>query len=182
MEHSRLFSALMEDGSIAGLMDNGSNNGGDGDASSNDNLLSSTSPSSCHKVRYFLQRLWVRYLRFPTYRFISLTTAVLSVFVLLSEVTISASLNLSPFSWTLHALDSYYKHGGSSSTKIIFQIAALIPLLYMSLCVYTCLFQMSLLGPYCLRGNRQSNGVALVFNAQYLVRLQFPLGYNYLLM
>mgnify|MGYP000140011004 CR=1 FL=1 len=182
MEHSRLFSALMEDGSIAGLMGNGSNNGGDGDASSNDNLLSSTSPSSCHKVRYFLQRLWVRYLRFPTYRFISLTTAVLSVFVLLSEVTISASLNLSPFSWTLHALDSYYKHGGSSSTKIIFQIAALIPLLYMSLCVYTCLFQMSLLGPYCLRGNRQSNGVALVFNAQYLVRLQFPLGYNYLLM
>ncbi|KAL3788899.1 hypothetical protein HJC23_002653 [Cyclotella cryptica] len=51
-----------------------------------------------------------------------------------------------------------------------------------SICVYTCLFQMSLLGPYCLRGNRQSHGVALVFNAQYLVRLQFPLGYNYLMM
>ena len=181
MEHSRLFSALMDDGSIAGVMGNGSNDGGDGDAS-DANLLSSSSPSMTGKVRYFLQRLWVRYLRFPTYRFISLTTAVLSVFVLLSEVTISASLNLSPFSWTLHALDSYYKHGGPSSTRIIFQISALIPLLYMSLCVYTCLFQMSLLGPYCLRGNRQSNGVALVFNAQYLVRLQFPLGYNYLLM
>ena len=52
----------------------------------------------------------------------------------------------------------------------------------MSICIYECLFQMSLLGPYRLRGNRQSHGVALVFNAQFLVRLQFPLAYNFLLM
>jgi hypothetical protein len=146
MEHSRLFSSLMNDDDVTNRM----------------------------------QRLWVRYLRYPTYRCIALFTAILSIFVLVSEVTLSAPLNLSPFSWTLYALNNY--HYKNSSTRILFQIAALIPLLYMSICVYTCLFQMSLLGPYCLRGNRQSNGVALVFNAQYLARLQFSLGYNYLLM
>ena len=157
-----------------------------------------------------LQRLWVRHLRYHTFRIFAMITAVLSVFVLLSEVTLAAPMNLSPFSWVLHALpsgtssastsdssntdpeeDAYDGSSSSSNTdgasqgkgtEILFQICALIPLLYMSICVYTCLFQMSLLGPYCLRGNRQSHGVALVFNAQYLVRLQFPLGYNYLLM
>ncbi|KAL7527201.1 hypothetical protein ACHAXR_003548 [Thalassiosira sp. AJA248-18] len=174
MEHSRLFSALMDDG----IQSTGSNDEGDG--GTNTNLLSSSSaPGCCHKVRYSLQRFWVRCLRYPTYRCISIISAVLSVFVLVSEVTIAASLNLSPFSWILHAVDDYDQN---STTQILFQIAALVPLLYMSICVYTCLFQMSLLGPYCLRGGRQSNGVALVFNAQYLVRLQFPLGYNYLLM
>ena len=144
----------------------------------NSNLLSSTSAtlSCCPRLKYSLQRLWLKHLRYHTYRVIALSTAVLSVFVLISEVTIASTLNLSPFSWVLVALDR------GSSSQILFQIAALVPLLYMSICVYSCLFQMSLLGPYCLRGNRQSHGVALVFNAQYLVRLQFPLGYNYLLM
>ena len=176
VDHNRIVSALMNDddtGSVASGQD-----GNDG--AYNSSLLSSASSSSsgCHRVKYLLQRFWLRHLRYHTYRFIALTTAVLSVFVLLSEVTLASSLNLSPFSWTLAALDQW----GGSSSQILFQLAALIPLLYMSICVYTCLFQMSLLGPYCLRGNRQSNGVALVRNAQYLVRLQFPLGYNYLLM
>lgn len=175
--HNLIVSALMNDdidtGSVASVHD-----GNDG--AYNSNLLSSASSSlsCCHRVKYLFQRFWLRHLRYHTYRFISFTTAILSVFVLLSEVTLASSLNLSPFSWTLAALDNW----GGSSSQILFQLAALVPLLYMSICVYTCLFQMSLLGPYCLRGNRQSHGVALVFNAQYLVRLQFPLGYNYLLM
>lgn len=177
VDHNRIVSALMNDdndtGSVASAQE-----GSDG--TYNSNLLSSAPPSfsCCRRGNYLLQRFWLRHLRYHTYRFIALTTAVLSVFVLLSEVTLASSLNLSPFSWTLAALDQW----GGSSSQILFQLAALVPLLYMSICVYTCLFQMSLLGPYCLRGNRQSHGVALVFNAQYLVRLQFPLGYNYLLM
>jgi hypothetical protein len=165
MEHSRLFSLLMDDDY-------------NGSAMMSDDMHP---PPCCRKLRHRLQRLWVRYLRYPTYRCASVITAALSTFVLLSEVTLASPLNLSPFSWTLHALDKYYQYE-NSSTRVLFQISALVPLLYMSICVYACLFQMSLLGPYCLRGNRQSTGVALVFNAQYLVRLQFPLGYNYLLM
>ena len=175
VRHNMYFSALMEDG---GNDVDGSSDEVDG--STDTNLLSandnSSTPKCWHKVRHALHRCWVRCLRLPTYRAISIITAFLSVFVLMSEVTLAAPLNLSPFSWTLHALEL------TTTGYILYQLAALIPLLYMSLCVYTCLFQMSTLGPYCMRGNRQSNGVALVFNAQYLVRLQFALGYNYLLM
>eukprot|EP00804_Cyclotella_cryptica_P011084 CCRYP_013543-RA/>CCRYP_013543-RA protein AED:0.18 eAED:0.18 QI:543/1/1/1/0.66/0.5/4/285/692 len=176
LEHNRLFSALIDEG-IDGDSSRATSNSSHGPASST-LLLSSTSTQSsrcCIQLRYGLQRLWIRHLRYHTYRFAAILTATLSIFVLISEVTLAAPVNLSPFSWLLHVLDEY-------DNSILFQIAALIPLLYISICVYTCLFQMSLLGPYCLRGNRQSHGVALVFNAQYLVRLQFPLGYNYLMM
>ena len=154
----------------------------DGETISDTTLLDTSTtysklPKWCHTIHYSTQRLWIRYLRYPTYKCLSIITAILSVFVLLSEVTISIPINLCPFSWILHTIDKL-----NLNTQLLFQVFALIPLLYMSICVYTCLFQMSLLGPYCLRGNRQSNGVALVFNAQYLVRLQFSLGYNYLLM
>mmetsp|Transcript_26025 Transcript_26025/g.54298 ORF Transcript_26025/g.54298 Transcript_26025/m.54298 type:complete len:729 (-) Transcript_26025:217-2403(-) len=197
MEHSRLFSALMDDRNLDGSIANddeeeeaGNNNNSQNKNNNNGtaaNLLAPSTPTTCYrKLQYTLQRIWIRCLRYPTYRAVSIITATLSAFVLLSEVTLSATkINLSPFSWTLHALDAHReKTNGDTSTQfqLVFQICALIPLVYMSLCVYTCLFQMSLLGPYCLRGNRQSAGVALVFNMQYLVRLQFPLGYNYLLM
>ena len=188
VEHGRLFSALLIDnddsnnnGSIQQIVSNDEMN--DNDDSISDTTLLDTSttysklPKWCHKIHYSTQRLWIRYLRYPTYKCLSIITAILSLFILLSEVTISIPINLCPFSWILHAIDKL-----DLNTQLLFQIFALIPLLYMSICVYTCLFQMSLLGPYCLRGNRQSNGVALVFNAQYLVRLQFSLGYNYLLM
>lgn len=182
VDHNRIVSALMNDDNDTGSVTRVHGAEGDGGVPYNSNLLLSASSSSsfvcCHKSKHSIQRFWLRRLRYHTYRFIALTTAVFSIFVLLSEVTLASSLNLSPFSWILAALNQW----GGSSSQILFQVAALIPLLYMSICVYTCLFQMSLLGPYCLRGNRQSHGVALVFNAQYLVRLQFPLGYNYLLM
>jgi transcriptional regulator NrdR family protein len=161
MEHSRLFSSLLDDETE--------------DSVSIGNPIVSSSSSYCIRVRHCVQFFWIRHLRYYTYRFAAVFTATLSVFVIISEVTLAAPANLSPFSWTLHALDD-------NGSTVLFQMLALIPLLYMSICVYTCLFQMSLLGPYCLRGNRQSHGVALVFNAQYLVRLQFSLGYNYLLM
>jgi len=110
MEHSRLFSALMDDG-MESMMSNdeGGDNGG-----TNANLLSpsSSTPKCCHKLRYSLQRLWIRCLRYPTYRSLSLITFVLSAFVLLSEVTLAAPLNLSPFSWTLHA------HSTTTTTQI----------------------------------------------------------------
>ena len=186
VEHGRLFSALLIDNNENGsssIQQIGSNDEmNDGESISDTTLLDTSTtysklPKWCHTIHYSSQRLWIRYLRYPTYKCLSIITAILSVFILLSEITISIPINLCPFSWILHTIDKL-----DLNTQLLFQIFALIPLLYMSICVYTCLFQMSLLGPYCLRGNRQSNGVALVFNAQYLVRLQFSLGYNYLLM
>ena len=175
MEQSRLFSAMM-DGEVV-TTGGAVGDQGQGSDGSNENLLSPSSDHGlCSKVCYMFQRVWVRYLRFPTYRVVAMITAVLSIFVLMSEVTLGAKLNLSPFSWLVHGIEK----ADHSSHQIPFQIAALVPLLYMSLSLYPSLFQ--IFGSYSLRGNRQSHGVALLFNAQYLVRLQFPLGYNYLLM
>jgi LMBR1-like membrane protein len=49
----------------------------------------------------------------------------------------------------------------------------------MLLC-YDSLFKLKLFGSMALNGPHQSLPGQLMFNAQYLVRLQFPLGYNFL--
>lgn len=118
---------------------------------------------------------WMTYLRSFTYRILAFSTACLSLVVLWSETTMAIPFNLSPFHYALRIFDEDGLESG-----ILFKISALIPLLYMSACVYTSLFKVSFFGPNCLRGSKQSPGVALVFNAQYLIRMQFPLGFNYL--
>ena len=119
--------------------------------------------------------VWMTYMRCCTYRSLGFITACLSAIVLWSETTMAIPFNLSPFALTLRMFDEEGLESG-----LFFKISALIPLLYMSACVYTSFFKISLFGPNCLRGSKQSPGVALIFNAQYLIRMQFPLGYNYL--
>ena len=126
-----------------------------------------------------LMYIWVRYLRATVYRITALFFAILSIAILWSEATLGSKYNLSPFALVQEYLSS---SDDEDQDGILFQIAALVPLLYMAICTANGLFQVGRFGPYCLRGNRQSHGVALVFNAQYLVRLQFPLAYNYLMM
>ena len=123
------------------------------------------------KIRY----CWTRYFRSTGYRTMGMLTAGMSVMVLWSEATLAIPINLSPFALFLGAADK------GESRGIWYQIAAMVPLLYMAVCIFSSLFKLSIFGPFCLRGKKQSPGVALVFNAQYLVRLQFPLIYNYLL-
>jgi len=133
------------------------------------------------KFRTFRNRakfFWQTRLRSSIFRLLAVFTAVLSFMILWSEATLSLSVNLSPFALFLNFFEA--KQGESSA--VLFIISALIPLLYMSICVYSSLFKVSVFGPFALHGQGQSHPVALVFNAQYLVRLQFSLGYNYLLM
>lgn len=121
MQRHRLFSALTDDGNNVGTSGIVSNNN-EGPPSST-LLLSSTSSSGyCIRLRYMFEKVWIRHLRYYTYRLGSITTAILSVFVVLGEVTLAAPINLSPFSWILHALED-------SGKSIFFQISALIPLL-----------------------------------------------------
>jgi hypothetical protein len=122
-----------------------------------------------------LRHLWITRLIKPFSITSSCIFAALSIMVLWSEATMSLPWNLSPFAFILSM--------AAGETKgFLFACLALLPLLYMSACVYTSIFKMSFFGPNCLRGCKQSSGAALIFNAQYLIRMQFPLGYNYLLM
>ena len=126
--------------------------------------------SLANHIRY----IWLSCLRRPCYKILGMSCAVLSGMVLWSEATLWLPFNASPFALLLRWFDE--------TRGILFQLSALIPFLYMSICVYSSLFKLSLFGPYKLRGRKMSAGIALIFNAQYLVRMQFPLGYNYLFM
>lgn len=139
------------------------------------NTVKSHFQSCGAKINYY----WKKYARSTTYRFAAIYAAVLSGTVLWSEATLSLSFNLSPFAIFLRFFNADLDGEGKG---ILFKIAALIPFLYMSVCVYSSLIKLSGFGTFTLRGHKQSHGVALLFSAQYLVRLQFPLGYNYLLM
>lgn len=130
--------------------------------------------ANCSSIGEHLRYIWLVYLRSSWFRVAGIASAFLSLLVLWSEATLAAAFNLSPFALMLGAFEG--RRG------LLFLLAAMIPLFYMSLCVYSSLFKFSLFGRYRLKGSKQSQGVALIFNAQYLVRLQFPLGYNYLFM
>jgi len=123
----------------------------------------------------YMNYIWMCYLRCCTYRILGFTTACLSLVVLWSEATMALPYSLSPFALFLKLFEEDELESG-----MLFKISALIPLLYISACVYTSLFKVSFFGANCLRGSKQSPGVALLFNAQYLIRMQFPMGYNYL--
>ncbi len=123
----------------------------------------------------------IKYLRTIAYRFVAFCAMWLSGVILWSEATLSLPYNLSPFAILQETLST--KDGATNGyDDFLFQLAALVPLVYMSLCVSTSIFKLTMFGPFALRGYRQSHGVALVLNSQFLARLIFPLGYNYLLM
>eukprot|EP00590_Aulacoseira_subarctica_P006893 CAMPEP_0172418942 /NCGR_PEP_ID=MMETSP1064-20121228/5380_1 /TAXON_ID=202472 /ORGANISM="Aulacoseira subarctica , Strain CCAP 1002/5" /LENGTH=596 /DNA_ID=CAMNT_0013158121 /DNA_START=78 /DNA_END=1868 /DNA_ORIENTATION=- len=160
VEHSKLYEAMID---------------------GNEELLTTAENSSFFakiKNKFFI--VWITRILRPFSMVSSVIFATLSIMVLWSEATMGLPWNLSPFAFIL----SMTAGGNDTSNNkgILFAMVALIPLLYMSACVYTSLFKMSFFGPNCLRGYKQSSGAALIFNAQYLIRMQFPLGYNYLLM
>jgi len=120
MEQHQLFSALTDDGEHNLSRVNPSSS--DQPPSSAVLLSSGSSTSCCFRLRYGFERLWIKHLRYYSYRFGSIISATLSVFVILGEVTLAVPVNLSPFSWILHELDHY-------GNSILFQIAASVPLL-----------------------------------------------------
>ena len=61
------------------------------------------------------------------------------------------------------------------------QIASFIVLAYMGLCTYYSLFTLKIGWHFSLAGPHQSPPSSLIFNAEYFSRLQFSLGFNFLL-
>jgi LMBR1-like membrane protein len=75
-------------------------------------------------------------------------------------------------------MNAYY---GKNDHAIVIQSVAFAVLFYMSLTTYWSLFQINLGWQYKLAGPQLSAHSSLVFNAQYFSRLQFSLGYNFLM-
>lgn len=62
------------------------------------------------------------------------------------------------------------------------QCFAFLALAYMSVCTYWAMFSMNFGWAFTLQPSQQSPASSLLFNANYLCRLQFSLAFNFLLM
>ncbi len=115
---------------------------------------------------------WNKYARGTSLLILGGVCAFMSVLILWSELTMGFPVNLSPFGQLL-------KHiGDKSDNQFFVELFSLIPLVYMSYCVYSSLLKVRL---FNVKPKRQSDGPALVYASQFLVRMQFPLCYCYTL-
>lgn len=105
----------------------------------------------------------------------TVVTAVMSVLLLWSEVTIPFGGEVSIFGALLRA---------SAGSTVLSQVVALVPLAYASVCTYSSLVKLKIpfIDAYTMYNHGQTDAYALLFNAGYLSRLQFGLGANYLMM
>ena len=98
----------------------------------------------------------------------------LSICFLWSEVVLGSPLALSPYG----ALQQAF----GTNSPLAIQLSVAIPLAYVSCCAYRSLFKFKLFSEVSLQGPHQSLARPLLVNATYLIRLQFPLAYNFLLL
>jgi hypothetical protein len=122
-----------------------------------------------------LSKLWSQSsLSRPLLGALSFVCAGLSGLVLWSEIALALPFYASPIGLVISALSN-------GAHPVAVQLIALVPYAYMSLCVFSTLFRLKFFSILALHGPRQSSAGPLLFNAIYLCRLQFPLGYNFLL-
>lgn len=123
-----------------------------------------------HKLKLF----WRKNLFLWSCRILAIICGFGSLLIFYSELGMTMGIE-SPIGTAIIAL--------STSGTGIFptQFISFLCLAYMSLCTFWSLFKMNLGWSYTLHGPHQSPDTSLLFNANYLSRLQFSLGYNFLL-
>ncbi|GMH71012.1 hypothetical protein TrRE_jg6493, partial [Triparma retinervis] len=126
--------------------------------------------TNVHQASLYLRYLFLKNFRSPFYTVYAVFCALLSLLILWSELTMGIPVNLSPLASLLNL------------PGFLLETFVMLPLLYMSVAVYGSLFKVRIFGKYGLRSKKRSDGPALAFSASYLVRMQFPLCYNYLLL
>ena len=106
---------------------------------------------------------------------LSLLCAGMSALVLWSELAMGFPISMSPWGLLIAALSEV-------CGPAVIQLVAFVPYAYMSLCTFYSLFKLKVSGLLSLHAPHQSTPGPMLLNAIYLIRLQFPLGYNYLLL
>jgi hypothetical protein len=119
----------------------------------------------CRNCTHNLEVRW--YTHF--YRVSALLTGSASIVLFWCAVVSPFSIHLSLFGKINH---------DANDPMTVF-VASFLPLLYMSVCVYTALFKFKYLDALALHGNRQTDAYNLLYNASYMGRLQFSLGVVY---
>jgi LMBR1-like membrane protein len=111
-----------------------------------------------------------------SYRILSVLCGVVSVTILWSELFLAAQWR-SPVGFFMGA---YGPQGQLNAVAI--QGVSFFALSYMSICTYWSLFRLNLGWAYTLQGPQLSPPSSLIFNGEYFSRLQFALGYNFLML
>ncbi len=141
-------------------------------------LSSVSCPDGCctavNELFKFVHKTWNVWLRAPVLRLLSAVCGVTSVLILWSELVMGSELH-SPLGELMSAYNS------SSSDPVLVQGISFLLLTYMSICTYWTLFRINIGAAFRLQGPQLSPPAALIFNAEYFSRLQFSLGYNFLL-
>jgi hypothetical protein len=134
--------------------------------------------SSCGQgILSFYQTIrlfWRKHLFLWSCRILAILCAFGSLLIFYSELGMTFGVE-SPIGAIIVALSS------SGAGIFPIQLVSFLCLAYMSLCTFWSLFKMNLGWSYTLHGPHQSPDSSLLFNANYMSRLQFPLGYNFLL-
>jgi hypothetical protein len=126
-------------------------------------------------------RVSQRYLS-GVYRLAALMCIVCSLIVFWSELVLGSHLPSLP---GLLLGCSYSSCGSASSSsvqvqQVYIQLISFFFLFFISGCTYLTLFRINLGGYYRLQGPKMSSFPSLLINAQYFSRLQFSIGYNFI--
>jgi hypothetical protein len=108
-------------------------------------------------------------------RVLSVVCAIVSIVILWSELVMASHLQ-SPVGALIGAYGPL-----KAKNALVIQAITFFALLYMSVCTYWSLFRLNLGWAFTLQGPQQSPPASLIFNGEYFSRLQFALGYNFLM-
>ena len=133
-----------------------------------------SAPRFCQPYCTNLYVIWSQRLYTHTCRAAAVLCGAMSILVLWCEMLMSSHVD-SPIGLLMTAY-SYQK-----SNSIMVQAVSFVALMYMSICTYWPLFRLNIGWTYQLQGPQQSSPFSLIFNAEYLSRLQFTIGYNFLM-
>mmetsp|Transcript_4197 Transcript_4197/g.7745 ORF Transcript_4197/g.7745 Transcript_4197/m.7745 type:complete len:741 (-) Transcript_4197:115-2337(-) len=121
-----------------------------------------------------IRLFWRRRLYHHACRLLAILCALASGLILYSELAMSTNMR-SPIGFLLVNLSD------EGAGLFMVQSVSFVYLFYMSFCTFYSFFKMNFGWSFTLQGNQQSPATSLIFNGTYLSRLQFSLGYNYLL-
>lgn len=121
-----------------------------------------------------LYLLWSQRLYTHSCRAAAVVCGLMSLLILWCEMLMSSQVD-SPIGLLMTAYDY------QQSSSVMVQAVSFVVLMYMSMCTYWPLFRLNIGWAYQLQGPQQSSPFSLIFNAEYLSRLQFTIGYNFLM-
>lgn len=143
-------------------------------ANSTNNTSAPVTKNVFYQCYFKVYKFWITTCYKPTCRIGAVITAFFSIIILWCEMVMASNLE-SPIGYMMGAYHS------DKAPAVIVQAVAFIALAYMSVCVYWTLFRINIGWYYRLLGPQLSAPSSLIFNAEYLSRIQFALGYNFLL-